>query len=79
MATGILFSIVILVLTSLHQSQMRLNHCRKQQERLTVALMAVQTRQKELHLNGCHITVSATENQLSIRDNEGEIIRIDKK
>ncbi|GEE06407.1 UNVERIFIED_CONTAM: competence protein ComG [Streptococcus canis] len=79
MATGLLFSIVILVLTSLQQGQVALTHYRNQQEKLNLALMAVQTGREEVTLNGCHITVRRTEHQISIQDDKGEVIRIEQK
>lgn len=76
-ATGILFSIVIIVLSSLQQSQAALTYYRKQQEKLNLALMAVQTRTKEITLNGCHITILRTDRYISIHDDEGEVMKIE--
>lgn len=79
MATGLLVAIVILVLTSLEQSQTRLTYYRSQQEKLNLALMAVQTGQASLNMNDYRLTVLRTEKTLIVRDQEGEVIRIEKK
>lgn len=79
MATGLLVAIVILVLTSLNQSQTRLTYYRSQQEKLNLALMAVQTGQASLNMNDYRLTVLRTEKTLIVRDQEGEVIRIEKK
>nr|WP_258861400.1 competence type IV pilus minor pilin ComGE [Streptococcus dysgalactiae] len=79
MATGLLVAIVILVLTSLEQSQTRLTYYRSQQEKLNLALMAVQTGQASLNMNDYRLTVLCTEKTLIVRDQEGEVIRIEKK
>ena len=79
MAKGHLVTIVIQVLTSLKQSQTRLTYYRNQQEKLNLALMAVQTGQASLNMNDCRLTVSSTEKTLIVRDQEGEGIRIEKK
>lgn len=79
MATGLLVAIVILVLTSLEQSQTRLTYYCSQQEKLNLALMAVQTGQASLNMNDYRLTVLRTEKTLIVRDQEGEVIRIEKK
>ncbi|MCY7234102.1 competence protein ComG [Streptococcus dysgalactiae] len=79
MATGLLVAIVILVLTSLEQSQTRLTYYRSQQEKLNLALIAVQTGQASLNMNDYRLTVLRTEKTLIVRDQEGEVIRIEKK
>ncbi|XHX34522.1 competence type IV pilus minor pilin ComGE [Streptococcus dysgalactiae subsp. equisimilis] len=79
MATGLLVAIVILVLTSLKQSQTRLTYYRSQQEKLNLALMAVQTGQASLNMNDYRLMVLRTEKTLIVRDQEGEVIRIEKK
>lgn len=79
MATGLLVAIVILVLTSLEQSQTRLTYYRSQQEKLNLALMAVQADQASLNMNDYRLTVLRTEKTLIVRDQEGEVIRIEKK
>lgn len=79
MATGLLVAIVILVLTSLEQSQTRLTYYRSQQEKLNLALMAVQAGQASLNMNDYRLTVLRTEKTLIVRDQEGEVIRIEKK
>ncbi|EQL80423.1 hypothetical protein HMPREF1230_0780 [Streptococcus pyogenes GA19681] len=39
--------------------------------------MAVQTRTKEMTLNGCHITILRTDTYISIHDDEGEVMKIE--
>ncbi|EFR43709.1 hypothetical protein STRPS_0830 [Streptococcus pseudoporcinus LQ 940-04] len=52
---------------------------RHRQEAMAVALMAVQTNQDQLQVNGCRIHVVKNQKGLRISENHQEIFRITKK
>lgn len=79
MATGLLVAIVILVLTSLEQSQTRLTYYRSQQEKLNLALMAVQTGQASLNMNDYRLTVLRTEKHLSLGIRKEKLLELKKR
>ncbi|EGJ26990.1 hypothetical protein STRPO_1521 [Streptococcus porcinus str. Jelinkova 176] len=52
---------------------------RHRQEAMAVALMAVQTKQDQLQVNGCRIHIFKNQKGLSISENHQEIFRIKRK
>ncbi|VTS12338.1 competence type IV pilus minor pilin ComGE [Streptococcus pseudoporcinus] len=79
LATAILIFIVTLFVTAISRQQREMARMRHRQEAMAVALMAVQTNQNQLQVNGCRIHVFKNQKGLRISENHQEIFRITKK
>ncbi|HEK9074652.1 competence protein ComG [Streptococcus equi subsp. zooepidemicus] len=78
-ATGLILVIVTLILSALHYSQQELSACRQKQELLNTAVMAIQTKQRALSLNGCHIKLLSHQKGIAIVEKDQTIIRIERQ
>ncbi|MGT2687109.1 competence type IV pilus minor pilin ComGE [Streptococcus porcinus] len=79
LATVILIFIVTLFMSAISRQQREIARMRHRQEAMAVALMAVQTKQDQLQVNGCRIHIFKNQKGLSISENHQEIFRIKRK
>lgn len=76
LATALLASLISLLLGQLTYHQKQLRDLEKRAQSLTVAMMAIQTQQKELRKNGQEIAISQSGAETTIKSNEKEIFRV---
>lgn len=76
---GVFVTIVTSVLWQLNASQKSLENNRHEQEILSVASMAIQTKQDYLTLNGISIKVVRDNNKVSIYEKDKEVISLVKE
>ncbi|MBA2795686.1 competence type IV pilus minor pilin ComGE [Streptococcus porcinus] len=79
LATVILIFIVTLFVSAITRQQREIARMRHRQEAMAVALMAVQTNQDQLQVNGCRVHIFKNQKGLSISENHKEIFRIKRK
>lgn len=75
---ALLVTIVSLVLGEFTQRQKRLRTLLEEQERLNVAIMAVQTGQNYLALNGVSVSVERIGAGIRIYSEKGELVYVSK-
>ncbi|MGT2888571.1 competence type IV pilus minor pilin ComGE [Streptococcus didelphis] len=76
-ALAILIFIVSVLLAAFKENQAFINHARHKEEVLTAALMAVQTNQESLTINGCQIQVIRSQDDIRIIENGKEIFTVE--
>lgn len=77
-ALAIMVFIVSLLLSALKQSQKDIALMRHKEEVVATGLMAIQTKQRQLELNGCHVIINSDQGGLSILENDQEILKISR-
>lgn len=75
---ALLVTIVSLVLGEFTQRQKRLKRLLEEQERLNVAIMAVQTGQNHLTLNDVSVRIERTKAGIRIYSEKGELVYVGK-
>ncbi|MEX2784797.1 competence type IV pilus minor pilin ComGE [Streptococcus sp. H49] len=77
-ALGILAFISNFILNQIDTNRERIKNNLQQQEALQTAVMAVQTKQDQLNLNGRHIKVFRDGNTIYVYSEDKEILRVEK-
>lgn len=77
-ALAIMVFIVSLLLSALKESQRDIALMRHKEEVVATGLMAIQTKQRQLKLNGCHVTINSDQGGLSILENDQEILKVSR-
>lgn len=79
LATAILVLVVSLFVEAINQQEKAIAQMRRRQEVLVAALMALQTGEEHLAINGYEIEVTRKEKEMSINANKQEIFKINEK
>ncbi|MGT2745678.1 competence type IV pilus minor pilin ComGE [Streptococcus penaeicida] len=79
LATAILVLVVSLFVEAINQQEKAIAQMRRRQEVLVAALMALQTGEGHLAINGYEIEVTRKEKEMSINANKQEIFKINEK
>lgn len=77
-AMGLVVTLATLILAAFSHTQQELKRCRHQQEVLNSALMAMQTQQERLDINGCQIRLVSYQKEIQISDNNHRVLTLKK-
>ncbi|WP_159720812.1 competence type IV pilus minor pilin ComGE [Streptococcus halichoeri] len=77
-SVGLFAYIALVLLTCLQTQQRQVNIWRQEEEALAGAVMAIQTKQDQLGLNGHDLTIEKTEHFVRIKEQRKTIVTIEK-